>query len=185
MPDNLLALEHLAELRAAQGRYVEAIDLYGGVLGRSSRPEFQQALGDVYAFMGKASDAKLWHDRALAAYLKSTREGHVHYYHHLAGFYSDSEPDPTLALEWSRKDLELRQSIYAYDALAWALYRAGQFIAAKDTMKKALATGTEDAHLLYHAAMIDSEAGDLVSGRTLLRRLVQVNPRYNTFHVHR
>lgn len=185
MPNGLLALEHFAELRAAQSKYDEAIDLYGRVIARSLRPEFRQALGDVYAFMGNSSDAKLWHGRALAGYMDSVREGHVHYYHHLTGFYSDSEPDAAAALTWARKDLELRRSINAFDALAWALYRSGQYSEASAAMKNALSLGTEDAHLLYHAGIIESSAGNVASGSAFLRRAVQVNPRYNAFHVHR
>jgi len=88
-------------------------------------------------------------------------------------------------VEWARKDLELRQSIQAYDALAWALYKDGQIAAAAEANRKALATGAKDAHLLYHAGMIRMSMGDFAGGRTALQEAVAINPRYNTFHVHR
>ncbi|MGH7819367.1 MAG: tetratricopeptide repeat protein, partial [Candidatus Binatia bacterium] len=185
VPDSASALDHLAELRAAQGKYPEAIDLYGRAIERSPRPELHQALGDLYAFMGKADEARPWHTRARDAYLKSVGEGRVHYYHHLAGLYADSMPDAAAALEWAKKDLELRKSVYALDALAWALHRGGRDAEALPVMKEALAAGTEDAHLYYHASLIASGAGDLAAGKQLLRRCVAINPRYNAFHVHR
>ena len=184
-PEGYAVLEHLAELRAAQGKFDEAIALYKNVISRLPRAEFIQALGDVYAFMGKPAEAKPWHDRAREAYLKSAGQGNAHYYHHLAGFYSDAQENPEEALRWARKDLEIRHSVYAYDSLAWALYKNGEFARAAEEMTRALATGTKDAHLLFHGGMIFSRAGELDRGRELLKEALAVNPRYHSFHVHR
>jgi tetratricopeptide (TPR) repeat protein len=184
-PNSFLALEHLAELRAAQTRYDEAIALYQKVISQVPRAEFFQALGDLYVFMGKPDAAKPWHRRALAAYLKSIEQGNAYYLHHLAGFYSDAQENPAEALHWANKDLEVRHSIYAYDALAWALYKNGDYAKAQSTMKKALALGTKDAHLLYHAGLIYSRAGDLKQGQVYLKQTVVINPAYNAFHAHR
>ena len=185
VPDNLLALEHLAELRGAQGKTEIAAGLYRQVIERSRRPEFRQALGDLYTFAGRPADAAPWYDQALAGYLASVHAGHVHYFHHLAGFFSDSRPDSAQALHWAQQDITLRAGVYALDGLAWAQYQAGQFAAARTTIDKALATGIDDAHLLYHASMIHSLAGDVPGGAALLRRAVTANPRYNAFHAHR
>lgn len=184
-PESFLVLEHLAELRAAQGKFAEAIALYKKVAAAAPRGEFFQALGDLYVFMGQTADAKPWHDRALAAYLKSVGQGNAHYYHHLSGFYADAQENPTEALRWARKDLEVRHSVYAYDTLAWALYKNGEFAPAAEAMTRALALGTQDAHLLFHAGMIFSRAGELARGGALLKQSLTVNPHYNSFHVHR
>jgi tetratricopeptide (TPR) repeat protein len=185
LPNYWSALEHVAELRAAQKKYPEAIALYEKVIGRVARPELCQALGDLYVFMGKPSEAKAWHDRAAAIYLKTAEQGDALYHHHLAGFYSDSVEKPDEALKWARLDLKNRHSIFAHDAVAWALYRDGQFIEAADEMKKALALGTKDSHLFFHASMIATANGDLAEGKAFLRRGAEVNPHYNDFHVHR
>jgi tetratricopeptide (TPR) repeat protein len=185
-PEHYTVMDHLAELRAAQGKFDEAIRLYQQVIERTGRAEFMQSLGDVYAAAGQAAKAKSWHERALAAYLKSVEAGNAHYFHHLAGLYSDTLPDPAEAVKWARRDLTMRQSVFAYDALAWALYQNGEWKAAAEAADKALALHTPDAHLIYHAGMIFSRAGDLTRGGALLRRVAEVNPRYfNSFHVHR
>lgn len=184
-PESYLVLEHLAELRAAQGKFDEAIRLYQQVIARVPRAEFFQALGDVYVFMNQPAEAQPWHDRALAAYEKSVGQGNAHYYHHLAGFYSDAQENPAEALRWARKDLEVRHSVYAHDTLAWALYKNGEFARAAEETTRALALGTQDAHLLFHAGMICSRAGDIERGRALLKQALAVNPRYNSFHAHR
>ncbi len=184
-PDYYSAIDHMAELRASQEKYPEAIRLYEGVIARLPRPELCQALGDLYAFTGKMDQAKPWHERARAAYLKTAERGDGRYIHYLAGFYADSEENPSDALKWARKDMEIRQSVFARDAMAWALYKNGQMDVAAAEMDKALAEGTKDAHLYFHASMIFSAKGDLARGKEFLRHAAEVNPRYNAFHMHR
>ena len=177
--------EHVAELRGAERKVDQAIALYESVIARAPRPEFQQALGDLFRAMGKDAQAKLWHGRALAGYLQSVERREVHYYHHLAGFYADVLHDGAEAVKWARKDVALRPHFFTQDALAWALYRDGQFAAALDTVRTALASGANDAHLVFHAAMIHLAAGRTDEGKKLVQRVVQLNPGYENFHVHR
>lgn len=184
-PNDPGALEHLAELRAAQEKYAEAISLYEKAIARTPRPEFWQALGDVYAAMGKLADAKNWHARARDAYLKNAAEGNAHYFHHLAGFFSAAEENPVEALKWARRDLEFRHTAAADDALAWALYRGGEFSKAAEVATKILAGRVRDAHILAHAGMIFLAAGDAARGKELLAEAAGINPRHNSFHVHR
>jgi len=184
-PDGYAAVEHLAELRGAQGKINEAAAIYQRVIERTHRPEFEQALGDLFASAGRTEEAKAWHARALAGYLKSVEGGNAHYLHHLSGYYADSEENPDEAVRWARKDMELRHSVYAYDALAWALYKHGDIDESVDATRKALSLGTKDAHLLYHAGLILSRAGKWEEGSAYLRQSVAVNPRSNAFHMHR
>jgi len=177
--------EHVAELRGAERKFDQAIALYESVIARAPRPEFQQALGDLLRAMGKDAQAKRWHDRALAGYLQSAERGEVHYYHHLAGFYADVLHDGAEAVKWARKDVALRPHFFTQDALAWALYRDGQFAAALDTVQTALGSGANDAHLVFHAAMIHLAAGRTDEGKRLVQRVAQINPGYENFHVHR
>ena len=67
------------------------------------------------------------------------------------------EMDQVLAQ--SRRDLEDRQDVYAWDLRAWALHRNGDDAGARDAMSHALATGIRDPQILAHAAAIRS-AGD-------------------------
>ena len=184
-PDSFPAQEHLAELRAAQEKYDESIRLYEQVIKRTSRPEFCQALGDVYAAMGKLSEATPWHVRARDAYLKNAEEGNAHYFHHLAGFFSDVEEKPEEALKWARRDLELRHTAAAEDTLAWALYRGSNYAEAAEIMKRIVARGTKDSHILGHAGMIFLAAGDPDRGKKMLAEAARINPQHNSFHVHR
>lgn len=184
-PDDASALEHLGELRAAQEKYGEAFALYEKAIARTPRPEFWQALGDIRAEMGKLAEAATWHSQARDAYLKDAAEGNAHYFHHLAGFFSDTEQNPVEALKWARRDLELRHTAATEDALAWAFYRSGEFAQAAEIANKVLAHGTKDAHIVAHAGMIFLAAGDAARGKDLLGEAARINPRHTSFHVHR
>ncbi|MEO6033836.1 MAG: tetratricopeptide repeat protein [Verrucomicrobiota bacterium] len=144
-----------------------------------------QALGDVFEFYRKPAEAKTWHEKALAGYLQDAINGNPHYYHHLAGFYSDSQTNAVEALKWARKDFETRQNIFACDTLAWALYRNQKWDEAFALAEKALAFGTKDSHVLLHASSIFSQVGKKKEAAALIRQAMEINPRYNSFHAHR
>ncbi len=184
-PGDFGVREHIAELRGAQGKTAEAVALYTALIARTGRPELMQALGDLHAFARDDAAAKVWFDRADAAYRESVARGEVLYFHHLAGFHTDSRPEPRKAVEWARKDIAMRGGIQAHDALAWALYKAGDLPGAREAIACAIATGTRDAHILFHAGMIHMSAGDLPGGRAALAAAAEANPRFQAFHVHR
>jgi len=177
--------EHIAELLGAQGKFGEAVALYEKLIARVPRPEFQQALGELYALMDRPEQAQRCHDSALDAYLQSTRSGGVHYYHHLADFYSDVREDGAEAVNWARRDIELRTNFSTQAALAWALYRDGQFAEALDMINRALASGVRDARLLFQAAMIHRSAGGDGESNLYLQMAAEINPNHTNFHVHR
>ena len=177
--------EHMAELLAAQRKFTEAAALYEQIAVQAPRPELQQALGDLYLFMGKAARARPWHDKALAGYLDSVGRGGVHYYHHLAGFYADVRRDGPEAVNWARKDVELRPNFATQEGLALALYRNEKVAEALATIDAALSSGVKDAHLFFHAGMIHLAAGRNDGGKELLQRAAAINPRLEDFHVHR
>lgn len=184
-PDHWSTTEHLAELRAAEGKFEEAIALYEKVIARTQRPELQQALGDLYVFMQKPREAKPWHDKALAAYRASADNGEAHYLHHLATLYCDTPERTVEALEWARKDFALRQDVHGCAGLARALYRAGKHAEALETIRRALAPGIQDAHLFQQAAMISMAAGEPAEARRFFEKSAAINPRLDAFHAHR
>lgn len=177
--------EHMAELLGAQGNYDEAEARYRSVVERVPRPDFQQALGELYISMGKSVEATKWLDRARTGFLESAALGEVHYYHHLADFYADVDENGPEAVKWAGKDLDLRRNFSTLAALAWALYRAGQFLEAKELMDEALASGAKDARLFKTAGMIYQAASPNGKGARYLQMAAELNPNLNDFHVHR
>jgi tetratricopeptide (TPR) repeat protein len=181
-----LTIEYMAEALAASGDYAEAIEYYQRLLANYPKPEFFQALGDLYVYMGKPLLAKAPYQRALQGYLGSADRGEQIYYHHLAGYYSDCGPNAREAVVWAKRDCELRACANTYEALAWALHLNGQPAEAASEMDKALASGARSPHLLCRAAIVLQAAGRVAEGRKCHEEMLQMNPRYETtFHVHR
>jgi|ERR1043165_3271925 tetratricopeptide (TPR) repeat protein len=184
-PSGNLALEYMAELRGAQDKFDEAAALYEKAIAIAPRPETYQALGDLYTFANQPEKAAPMIANAEKLYIESVNKGNIHYYHHLATLYSDSRKLPDEALRWAQRDLGVRQGVYAQDCLAWALYNKGQFAEAAEAMKKALASGTRDSHLYYHASLIFFRSGDMAASRDNGKKAAEVNPLYVKFHAHR
>ena len=194
-PNDPDTLDHLAELHAARGEFDKALELSAKAIALSPRPEFQQARGDIYMTKAGAGDpngdaeaeALACYDKALGQYLEAAEAGHGQYFHQLAGMYCDVDAmrDPAEALRWAKRDLQLRRNVTSYDAMAWAEYHAGNFKEAAAWMDKAVREPTIDAHVLYHAGLVYSRAGDAMKGRLYLRRAASVNPKFNEFHFHR
>ncbi len=176
--------EHVAELLGAQHRFEEAAVLYEKVIERIPKPELQQALGDLYALMGRQERAEPWYEKALEVYLESAGRGYVHYYHHLADFYSDVRGDAGEALKWAHKDLELRNNFSTQAAFAWALYLDHQFQEALEVIGRALSSGVKEAGLFVQAGMIYKAAGRSNEGDGYLRLAAELNPQFHSFHVH-
>ena len=177
--------EHRAELLGAQGKYDEAEALYRSVVARVARPDFQQALGELYLTMGKTREATPWLDQARNGFLQSAERGEVHYYHHLADFCADVDKNGPEAVKWARKDLELRRNFSTLAALAWALYRAGEFSEALELIDEALASGAKDARLFRTAGTIYTAASQNGKGARYLQAAAALNPNLKNFHVHR
>jgi tetratricopeptide (TPR) repeat protein len=176
--------ERIAELRAAEGRYVEAEQLYERIAARVIRPDLQQTIGDFFVSIGKTEKARLWHQRAEAAYRRSADGGEVLYLHHLASFCADVRSLPAEAVMWARKDLALRQTSGAYDVLAWTLYKNEEIADARVAIDRALAVSAADPHVLQHAALIYAADGASAAGVSLLRKAYVLNPQLDRFHAH-
>lgn len=83
------------------------------------------------------------------------------------------------ALRIARRDLAVRDDIYAEDALAWALAANGRFSEAAVHMRSALRFDTEDARLQYHAAAIAFRRGDRTEARRRASRALALNPNFH------
>jgi Flp pilus assembly protein TadD len=58
------------------------------------------------------------------------------------------------ALELAQAELDSRQDIYTYDALAWALYKNGKYPEAEAAMEKAIRLHTPEPTFRMHAEKI-------------------------------
>ncbi len=176
-----MALTGLAKVRAAQGRYDEAIDLYRQVLAIISQPATLAALGDLYAKTGEAEPAQRQYDTVEFIATLAAINQQV-YNRELALFYANHDLKLEYALELASAELEVRKDIYGYDALAWTLYKNNRFDEAAEAMDQAMKLGTKDAMLYFHSGMIQYRLGNEAKAREHLSSALSLNPSFSILH---
>jgi len=72
--------------------------------------------------------------------------------------------------------------VYTWDVVAWAYFKNGKTAEASDAIAKALAQGTSDPMLFFHAGMIYEKAGDTVKAKGFLQRALDINPHFHIFY---
>ena len=101
------------------------------------------------------------------------------YNRQLANFYSDHDLKLEEALQLALAELKDRKDINGYDAAAWAYYKNGEFDEAQEMMGHALAMGTQDAHLFYHAGMIAYALHDDTQAQGYLEQALEINSHFS------
>jgi len=176
-----LALAGLGKVSAAEGKYDAAITYYQRAIDIIPQPDFLAALGDIYTVTGQPKRAKIQYDTVeyigkLAALNKQI------YNRQLANFYSDHDLHTQEALKLALAELKTRKDVFGYDAAAWAEYKNGDYKAAQTYIVEAMALGTQDARLYYHAGMIAFALGNKSEARQLLQEALTINPYFSILH---
>ena len=171
----------LARVEAARGDFDAAAERYQAVVARAPTLSYVVALGDVYTAAGRSSEAQAQY--ALAEAIGALAEANgVRSDLQLALFWADRGADPAQALARARSAYALRPNIYAADALAWALHRAGRSQEALPYAAEALRLGTRDSLLLFHSGMIHVAAGNTGAAAAALRTALDLNPRFSPLY---
>ena len=181
LPTYVHALAALGQVRAAQGRLDESIDLYTQAVARLPQPQYVAALGDVYAAAGRQQDAEDQYALVDAIDALFSANG-ISTDLQISLFYADHDRNLDKALQMAQASYDSAPNVYAADALGWALYKNGQIEKADAMSQEALRLGTPDASFLYHAALIRHALGDDASARALLKQALDLNPRFSPIH---
>ena len=153
-PDYAPALLMQGKLSLAQGKNDEAIAPLQKAAEISPLPDYLWTLADALRANGDEQGAG-------AVEQKLARTGAVSDPRTYALFLSSSNRDAGLALRLAEAELETRRDVFTYDALAWAQLASGKIAEAKENIGRALAEGTQDARLFYHAGAIAAAAEDV------------------------
>jgi tetratricopeptide (TPR) repeat protein len=176
-PDDHRLLDAMARAEAARGRWNKAIDYGERAIARTLDPGTLGLLYQVYAAVGDSVKAEEYY-RAMSI----TVLGQSDTFHRLWGhFLLDRGREVATVLARAEREIALRQDVYGWDLLAWALYRSGRPSEAREKMRHAMALGTRDASLFYHAGIIEAALGRREAARQHLETALTINPYWHPF----
>ncbi len=177
-PNYVHALAAQAQLRWAQGRNDEAVQLYKQAISEIPLPQYVTALGDLYASMGNAAAAKEEYDLVAYTYHVFEVNG-VNVNIEKAGFLADQNSDIPTAVKLADEAAKERKDVHTQDFHAWVLYRAGKYHEALAQEQQALRLGMQNALFFFHQGMIYEKLGDPISAQKSLQRALDVNPHFS------
>ena len=170
----LAGLGHVAKLR---GQTERAIDLYKSAQMRTPLPDYAAALYDLYLVAGNKAEAR----KQMELIDVIDRLGQVakeRVNRNLAMIYADHDYRVERALELAKAELEARDDIYTWDALAWAMFKNGKAAEAYVAIRKALVLGTPEPMFYMHAAKIAEGLGLSQDARKHRQQALAFNPSF-------
>ena len=171
-PNDYRLLGTMARLEATRHRWRSAIDYGEQAIPYALDLATLGMVGDAYAAVGDRAKAEEYYETMEMAVLHQPGPFHRAW----SLFLLDHDRGIPRVLAKVREELETRPDIYGYDLLAWALHKSGRDGEARAAMTHALALGTGDAMLFYHAGMIERALGDNAVGRGHLQAALDANP---------
>ena len=173
-PNYYAALEERAEVRLAQNRNDEAVELMEQRNRTFPSPASRLLAARALDRAGRPEDATKMYaefERGALAQVESPNNANVE----LIAYYVDCAHRPAEALRIARKQLESRHDIASLDAYAWALHANGQFAEAGRQIDKALSLGSCDAVLMYHAGEIYAALGKMAEAVAYWQKSIDIN----------
>ena len=155
-------LQHGRQLLNEQ-KNTEAVEVLTRAAKLNPLPEYLWALADALREAGRGHEA-------VVVETELRKHGAAADERSFALFLVTRGESPETALQLTERELETRRDIFSYDALAWSLVAAGRIPEAKRAMEHALAEGTEDARLFFHAAVIAMRAGQTDAANHWLKK---------------
>ena len=163
-PEYHYALGTLAQVRIAQMRYDEAVQLLGKRYSAAPHAENLFALGETLELAGQKEEA----GKAFAEFeRKSLAETNItdNSNHELIAYYTDHAHEPAKALAVAQRELARRKDVFTLDCYAWALAANGEYQAANAQIQNALRVGVKDPKILAHASSIAQHLNETAKAR--------------------
>ena len=181
LPNYHPALAGVGKTLAVTGDLIGAIQAYSLAWSATPLPEYAAALHDLYRKTGNEAEAKkqlamldMLDRMGQAAKEKGNRS--------LANAYSNAGYKLDRALALAKAEIDIRQDVFSWDALAWALYKNARYEEAAEAAAKALSMGTPEAQFYYHAGMIAAALGKKDEALKHLQRALELNPSFDLTH---
>jgi tetratricopeptide (TPR) repeat protein len=136
----------------ARKKTAEAVEALERAASLNPLPEYQWNLADALRATGNVVAAQSIESEIL-------QRGAANDPRTLALYLATRGEQLETALRLAENELRQRQDVFSHDALAWSLAAVGRNAEAQAQMKQALAEGTNDARLFFHAGVIAERSG--------------------------
>jgi tetratricopeptide (TPR) repeat protein len=146
-----------------QRRCGDAVHALQSAVKLNPLPEYQWTLAEALRAAGKESEASEVEAQLCQRGASSDPRT-------LALYLATRHESPETALRLARAEFDSRGDVFSHDALAWSLAAAGKLTQAHSEMQRALAEGTRDGRLFFHAAVIASKTGHTADAERWLRK---------------
>lgn len=170
--DEPAAMLGKSRVALAQGDAKRAIEFASRARTRSQGCEAAWVLVDAHKRAGNEKNAEEAVQQLLDCGRKTDKRT-------LAAFFATNNRDFDDALALITEEAKVRRDIHTRDVLAWALYRKGRFDEAQKESDAALAHGTKEPLLHYHAGAIRLARGEKKEGEKLIRAALGMNPHFD------
>lgn len=175
-PDDVAALTDTARFSAALGRWTDARAAAEHAVRLTPSPENLGLLADAQQQLGDLAAASATRDEIAAV----ERIGNAQHLvdRLLALEYADRGVNAQDAYAIARRELAVRDDVFAEDTLAWTAARAGRWEAARRAGARATAWNTAEPRLWYHAGVIAEHDGDRARAVACYEHALGLNERF-------
>lgn len=174
-PDYHWALEGKGKVLAAKGDFEKAAKAFEKLVSRVPETNREIYLGDIYTRMGRDDDARKVYDRVVKRE-RNKEDGDMH---RVALYLADHDLNLDEALKIAKKDREINNDLLASDTYAWALFKTGNYQAARKQMKEAMRLNSKNALFYYHLGMIEEKLGNKSEAVKNLKLALETNPAFD------
>jgi tetratricopeptide (TPR) repeat protein len=180
-PHDYKAMTSLCRLEACRRNWTQAITWGTAAAEIVPAPDTLALLGDAYAASGRAKEANRQY-QLIETIATIARETGTVYDRQRALYYADHDRQLPQALALARQELLIRHDVYAYDTLAWAAYKNHRLALADQAAAMALARGTQDASIFFHAGMIANALKRTQKARMLFTKALAISPQFHPWY---
>ena len=165
--DYVPALITRSRILLAQNRNNEAAQLMRKAAQINPLPEHKWFLSESLRAAGRNDEARVVEEELM-------QRGSAEDPRTLSLFLATRRERLDAAVALVEQEMKVRADVFTFDALAWALAAQGRLNEAHEQMNRALAEGTQDARLFYHAGSILAKTGRQQEARLMLNKAAAI-----------
>ena len=175
-PDDVQALTDSARFTAALGRWADARRFAERAVRLTPSPENLGLFADAQERLGDRAAADATRDEIVAVERLGNAQHLVDRL--LALEYADHGTRLSDAYAIARRELRLRDDVFAEDTLAWTAARAGHWDEARTAARRATALNTADARIWYHAGVVAEHDRDARTALADFQHALGLSPQF-------